>query len=481
MMKNRGERKILADQRTARPSSAPDAPRTAGVLAAACDCLRAWDDGRTLQEIIPRGPAHDLLQNGLFTLFRRRAALDWILGRLIPRPPKPRLRRLLLWAACDYLYLRGVLPQVLADQCVAHVKASGNKSESGFVNAVLRKLMRTPPDAWLALAESAEAPPEVRLGLSPELVAAWTPRLAPEALAELATLLQTPAPVAVRQRGRVDAVDKADKVDTASPSTLSAILRPLPAFDFASGARLFEVADPATFFASDAFKRGDYYVQDPSTLLAPAMLAVQPGEAVADLCCAPGGKALLLAEALWGAAENGLRTPDSGLRMHRSTATPPHCHTGSLTCADRSAARLGRVRENLAEFAGGVTYAVADAARPPFQPASFDAVLLDVPCSNSGVIRRRPDVRWRFTRANVRELVDLQAAILRGAAPLVRPGGRLVYSTCSIEPEENGELVRRFLAEHAEFALAAERQLLPCALHDGACAARLVRRTAAAG
>ncbi len=451
------------------PNPFPPALRTADILAAAVDSLRFWDDGRTLQEIIPRGPAHDLLQNGLFTLFRRRAAIDWILGRLVPRPPRPRLRRLLQWAACDYLYLRGVPPQVLADQCVAHVKNSGNHSEAGFINAVLRKLLQTPPEQWLALAESADAPPEVRLGLSPELHAAWMPRLAPEALTELARLLQTPAPITVRLKpGRaekVDSVDNVGGVDTTSPSTLSTVLRPLPSPDFAPDAQLFEVVDAAAFFASAAFRRGDYYVQDPSTLLSIALLAVKPGEAVADLCSAPGGKSLLLAEALWPVAGSTRNTQHATRNV-----------SSSLLCADRSDARLARVRENLAAFSEGVSYAVADAATPPSAPGSFDAVLLDVPCSNSGVIRRRPDVRWRFTRTNLRALAELQAAILHGTAPLVRPGGRLVYSTCSVEPEENTEQVRRFLAGHAEFALAAERQLLPTAVHDGAYAALLLRK-----
>ena len=167
--------------------------------------------------------------------------------------------------------------------------------------------------------------------------------------------------------------------------------------------------------------------------------------------------------------------PDPRLGQRAAENTDAQRQAGTLLCADRSEARLQRVRENLTGFAS-ITYAVADAATPPFPPASFDAVLLDVPCSNTGVIRRRPDVRWRFTRASLRELLELQAAILHGAAALVRPGGRLVYSTCSIEPEENAGQVRRFLAQHAEFAIAAERQLPPTETHDGAYAALLVRK-----
>ena len=215
---------------------------------------------------------------------------------------------------------------------------------------------------------------------------------------------------------------------------------------------MYECADPAAFFASPEFRAGTFYVQDPSTLLAPRLLDVRPGERVADLCAAPGGKSLLLAEALAG--------------------------TGRLLCADRSPARLQRLRENVLAAWPGTAVLAMDAAAPALRPGGFDAVLLDVPCSNSGVVRRRPDVRWRFTRENLRDLVRLQAALLDGAAPLLRPGGRLAYSTCSLEPEEDGEQVRHFLERHPEFRLDAERLLLPAARHDGAYAAVLRRSTA---
>ena len=433
---------------------------TAGkVLDEAARMLERWEKGGTLQDVLPPG-AHPLLQNGLFTLFRRRAELDWILAQLAARPVRPRLQRILRWTLCELLCLRNLPAAIMADVTVSHVRQRYGAAEAGFVNALLRRLLRDGLDGWQDRV-SREAPPEVRLGLSPELYAAWKTRFPTDELAKLAALLQTPAPLIVRRRppcgsdgvrpgsvGQMSAQPPDVRLDADTPGP--EVVCPVPAPAWAPNAHLYAVLDAAAFFSSTAFQTGEYYVQDPSTLLAAALLDPRPNEALADLCAAPGGKALLLAEAL----EN----------------------SGTLTCGDRSAARLAPVRANLCAYAN-VRLLVADSAMPPFRPGCFDAVLLDVPCSNSGVIRRRPDVRWHFSRRQLAELVQLQAGILYGAAPLLRPGGRLVYSTCSIEPEENGRQVEAFLCQQPAFTLVTEKLLFPTPEHDGAYAALLRRRS----
>jgi len=230
-------------------------------------------------------------------------------------------------------------------------------------------------------------------------------------------------------------------------------LSPLP---WTAGQRLFRAQTPADetrwLQSLENNSRPAFYVQDPSTLLAPSLLAPRQGESLADLCSAPGGKALLLAEALNG--------------------------SGHLLCADRSASRLARVRQNLQAYPETqiVQIDVTDGKNHLVSPASLDGILLDVPCSNTGVIRRAPDVREHFSQSSLSELVRLQGDILRGAAGLVRPGGRLVYSTCSVEPEENSLQIQDFLQDHQDFTLECEQQLLPCPEHDGAYAARLVKK-----
>lgn len=382
-----------------------------------------------------RLPADATAHNVLMTVLRRRATLDWLIDRGSSGRTRDRVRRVLWWALAEALFLDGLPVPVIVDTAVEDIKAE-SRGEGAFVNALLRRVLAPGREAVLA-AVVAEAPPWVRLDLGQALYEAWQSRLTAADLAALAAVLQEPAGLVVRHRRDADA------------SGVAGVER-LPAVDWAPDAVLYRCTDAAAFFASPAWARRAFYVQDASTLLAPALLAARAGERVADLCCAPGGKSLLLSEAVGG--------------------------SGTVVCVDRSAARMERVRENLTG-ATNVRLLVADACQVPLDDAEFAAVLLDVPCSNTGVVRRRPDVRWHFSAAGRDELAAGQGRILEAAARLVCPGGRLVYSTCSLEPQENGAVVGAFLGAHAEFALDRERQLLPCREYDGAYAARLVRRS----
>ncbi len=372
----------------------------------------------------------------VLTILRRRATLDWLIDGVASGPTRDEVRRVLWWALAEALYLDGLPVPVIVDTAVGHL-ALRNRGEAAFANAVLRRLLAPGREAVLAEVR-AHAPPWVSLDLGPALYGVWSRRFSPDALAALAARLLEPAPVVVRcRRGGSDAGAEG--------------IEPIPPADWAPEAALYRCTDPAAFFASPAWRRRAFYVQDPSTLLAPGLLAVREGERVADLCCAPGGKALVLSEA----------------------AGPG----GKVVCLDRSRTRLARVRENLG---GGpaVRLLAGDARRPPFRGESFDAVLLDVPCSNTGVVRRRPDVRWHFSPAGRDELAAQQALMLAAGARLVRPGGRLVYSTCSLEPEENTVVVQGFLGANREYSLERERLLEPGDTHDGAYAA-LIRRNPA--
>ena len=197
---------------------------------------------------------------------------------------------------------------------------------------------------------------------------------------------------------------------------------------------------------------GSLYVADPSTRYAIDLLAPRPGEEILDACAAPGGKAAAIIAATGGKA--------------RLTATDLHEH------------RLPTLQENLdRQGSASVKTAQADWSQPcpPEWERHFDAVLLDVPCSNTGVIQRRVDVRWRVTPAEIRRLAALQKSILENASRAVKPGGRLVYSTCSIDAEEDGLLVRDFLRNHPEWTLKEEKLILPHQeKSDGAYAALLI-------
>lgn len=188
----------------------------------------------------------------------------------------------------------------------------------------------------------------------------------------------------------------------------------------------------------EAVKDGHYYITDPSTAHAPELLAPKAGEVILDACAAPGGKAIHLA-GLMG-------------------------NVGRIVCTDSNEKRLPRLQENLDRC--GVKIAEVschDWTKPaPLEwQGCFDAILLDVPCSNTGVLRRRVDARWRLQKVDIEELNKIQWEILSAALPCLKAGGRIVYSTCSIDPEENIDLVSRFVRENSQLELGATKQVLP--------------------
>jgi 16S rRNA (cytosine967-C5)-methyltransferase len=190
------------------------------------------------------------------------------------------------------------------------------------------------------------------------------------------------------------------------------------------------------------FKEGRFSVQDESAQHAAALLDPQPGESVLDLCAAPGGKTTHLAE-----------------RMR---------NTGRITAVDVDAERMARVETAASRL--GLTsietrLAAADASDVPAGP--FDRILLDVPCSNTGVLGKRPEARWRISPEGIAELTIVQRRLLVAAIARLAPTGRLVYSTCSIEPEENEDVVRAALGDHPELKLLEERRHVPGQPADG--------------
>ena len=204
---------------------------------------------------------------------------------------------------------------------------------------------------------------------------------------------------------------------------------------------------------------GKVYMQDPFTGIPVKLLGVHPGESVADLCAAPGGKTRLLAEALGG--------------------------QGVLLALDKPGRRVDRLKENL--LRSGMSWVkVISAVLESSGPATgggitggkpVDAVLIDVPCSNTGVIQKRPDVKLRLSESGVSELSLQQLRLLEAASGWVRPGGRLVYSTCSIEEEENQGVIDCFLKEHPEWQLMESVMSYPWVCqHDGGGAFLLTNR-----
>jgi len=184
-------------------------------------------------------------------------------------------------------------------------------------------------------------------------------------------------------------------------------------------------------------------VQNPSAMLAVEALAPAAGENVLDLCASPGTKTTQIVEAM-------------GDR-------------GRVVACDRSEDKLTPIRETVeVRELSSVTVCMADDVASAAPPGGFDAALVDAPCSNTGVLSRRVEVRWRLRPDDLVELPRVQGELLARAAGLIRAGGRLVYSTCSLEREENDEVVARFLQESPGWRLVRSDLTLPGADHDGA-------------
>lgn len=382
-------------------------------------------------------PTDKLAHRLMLTIERRLATLEWLIDSRSKGHVKQRARRVLWWALAEILHMSGVPAPVVVDAATDFVKKHHSASEAGFVNAFLRSLLRD-MDANGADSLIAKAPPFVRFNLPIQLWKRWTAHFGVPETEHLANLLMGHAQTYLRHR--------LWPVDT-EPLTDGLIKSPAP--DWAPDAELYTPAPSIKSLDSIMTSaQGRFYIQDPATLLAPALLAPKPGEEVADLCCAPGGKAGILAEMMQG--------------------------QGRLLCADANPARLPRTKLNLAPF-NNIVFDCINAATDSFNHACFDAILLDVPCSNTGVIRRKPDVRWSFSDAKLNELTTLQKAILNNAAKALRPGGRLVYSTCSIEPEENTAQIRNFLEDNPDFTLSSSRLIMPSTDNDGAFAALLLK------
>jgi len=189
------------------------------------------------------------------------------------------------------------------------------------------------------------------------------------------------------------------------------------------------------------YKEGLFTVQDPSTLVSIKLLDPQPGEFVLDACAAPGGKTSIIAEKMSG--------------------------KGRIIAMDIEAERLETLNENLARIGiKSVTVMQGDVIKPQIMKKAcdgrlFDRILLDVPCTNTGVLRRRPDARWRFSVKGLNELVETQKSILASTAAYLKPGGVLVYSTCSLEQDENNGVVDGWLSSTVGFEKIATQQLFP--------------------
>ncbi|MGD9912667.1 MAG: RsmB/NOP family class I SAM-dependent RNA methyltransferase [Rhizobiaceae bacterium] len=400
--------------RRSRPKQAsqqqqPDVPglaarRTAAKLLGAVVEARTPLDGLTDNEhghphylaLEPRDRA--LVRAILATALRFRGPIGRLIARRLERPLPANahaLEHLLHVGAAQILFL-DVPDSAAVDLAVEHAKSDPRTARfAALVNAVLRALTRVKERALPAeLAKSDDAP----AWFSQRLTAAYGEAKAAAILA------------AHRHEAPVDISVKADP--QAWAQALGGIVLPT------GTVRIEKFPAPVTELPG--FADGEWWVQDAAAALPARLLGDVAGKTVVDLCAAPGGKTAQLALA--------------GARV---------------TAVDSSASRLKRLAANFERLRLTADIVQSDAGA--FEPREgFDAVLLDAPCSSTGTVRRHPDVPWTKTTGDVAKLAALQARLLAAAVKLARPGGRIVFSNCSLDPEEGEELVDAFLAAHPE-------------------------------
>lgn len=388
-----------------------------------------------------RGLLHELV----FGVVRWQATLDWLIARKTQgRTQKQGLQDLLRLGLYQIFWLDRIPDHAAVHETVEQAKRDGFGSQAGFVNAVLRGYLREADETRRLLTELKTSQPALGYSHPEWLVTRWQKQFSDEKTRQLLESNNTPPKIYAR----------INTLRTDATKLIEAWRDEGVDYDFVTrdwtGENLaFELKSYPPLTSLESFRQGWFYIQDPSTLLAVRELDPRPGETILDLCAAPGGKTTFFAQLM--------------------------NNEGRIVAHDNVPDRLKLVQENITRL--GVTCVEITSALDA-RPSTFDRILVDAPCSNTGVLRRRVDLRWRIQPDEITRLRNTQLDLLQKSALRLKPGGTLVYSTCSLEPEENTELVSQFLGTEPGFKLESERQLLPFADGaDGAYVAKLTRQS----
>jgi 16S rRNA (cytosine967-C5)-methyltransferase len=446
-------------------------PSPSSSWSAAARLIARWLDRHeridALLDTLPRtmtGAERARCQHLVLGVVRHFGRIDTALARLVAHPPRFATRAVLYVAGFELIEAAADAEEGRVAKIVHHAveqtKVLASPAEARLVNAVVRKLAPAMAGPAPAAEANTDADALAEYFSHPAwLIKSWQAQFGPEATRQLLEWNQKPAPLHARWRG-----ENAAAAAGAAAAAVPVFLRPTAWSGF------YEVESGHWPELEPLLKSGRVYLQDPSTRVPVELLAPRAGESVLDLCAAPGGKSLLIADTMQTGRLVAVDAPAEG-------------------AAPGSGARLERLKENLSRAPAGIAPALVQAdvlkslgvaLREHRLPESYDAVLLDVPCSNTGVMRHRVDVKWRLQPGDFKKHPQQQLSLLHAAARLVGPGGRLVYSTCSIDPEENEHVVRAFLAGKAGGPFTLERSVLSfpwTSGHDGG-AAFLLRKQA---
>jgi 16S rRNA (cytosine967-C5)-methyltransferase len=384
---------------------------------------RVFEDGayadRALQGEAKGLDARDraLAMRLLYGTVQRKGTLDYLIERLAERPPDrldARLLAALRMGLYELLYLSGAPDHAVVADGVELAKG-GARGGHGLVNAVLRRGVREGPALLAGLGDETPAQAAIKHSHPEWIAQLWWEQLGASDARALMSYDNEPGEVALRVNTLLtDATTLASELPVAThadPGLPEALV----------------LEGPFDAHNSPAWRAGAFLAQSRAAMRVARVLDPQPGERVLDLCAAPGGKSTHLAALMQGEGEV--------VAVERNTR-----RAGALT---RTAQRL---------HASNVRVEVVDAAEERPEGAVFDRVLVDPPCSGLGTLQARADLRWRVTPKDVHEMTLTQATILAAGAAALRPGGVLVYSTCTISPTENEQQIAAFLNVHPNFS-----------------------------
>ncbi|CAM5185660.1 16S rRNA (cytosine(967)-C(5))-methyltransferase RsmB [Alishewanella longhuensis] len=399
---------------------------------AAETCFQVVDQGKSLSDVLPKAqqklssaPDKALLQEICFGVMRTLPQLETVCQQLMSKPLIKQLRPLqfLIYVGIYQLQFMRIPDHAAISETVEAARSLKGQSLTKLINGVLRNVQRQP-----ALFDFSAASDAVKFN-HPGWIIAALQQAYPEQWQEVLSANQQKAPLWLR----VNQQQISPEVFVAELAQAEiACNQPL---SYLPVAVKLEQARDVT--ALPGYEAGWFSVQDGAAQHAALLLNAQPGDTVLDACCAPGGKTCHILE-------------------QTSAIT--------LTALDRDAKRLERVYHNLERLKLTARVVAADILDTDswWQGELFDRILLDVPCSATGVIRRHPDIRWLRKKSDIAPLVALQQQILQQAWQLLKPGGTLLYATCSILPAENSEQISSFLAQQGD------AELLPIAVAGNA-------------
>ena len=371
--------------------------------------------------------ARPAVQDLVYGSLRAYGRADFFLDRLLDTPLAPDLAevRALLLVAIYRLETRPEAVHTVVDQAVSAAGELVAGRFRGLVNGVLRNFLRQQDDLNAALANDPLA-----ASLHPDWWLAQLQAAYPQDWPQIVAAGNAPPPMGLRVNAR--RISRDDYLARLQAAGIAAT--PVGAVGLA-------LARPVAVDALPGFADGLVSVQDPGAQRAAELLAPAPNSRVLDACAAPGGKTAHLLE---------------GSNL-------------DLLALDLKPARCRRIAENLTRLGLSARIEVADCAKLNawWDGRPFDAVLADVPCTASGVVRRNPDAKWLRREADIASFAAAQARILDALWRVVRPGGKLLYVTCSVFPAENAEQIERFLARQPNARRCHEEQLLPTTDHDG--------------